>query len=55
MKDVEGAVGAPITISEDKATVIVGRRVCALRMPSPSLHGIEGGILRPRGADDVPS
>ena len=38
MKDVEDAVGAPITISDDKATVIMSR----MRMPSLSLHGIEG-------------
>ena len=38
VKDVEDAVGAPITISNDKATVIMGR----MRMPSLTLHGIEG-------------
>ena len=41
MKDVEDQVGGSITLSEDKATVLMGR----MRMPSLSLHGIEG-VLR---------
>ncbi|KAI0822365.1 CNDP dipeptidase [Trametes gibbosa] len=39
IKDVEDAVGAPITLSDDKATVLMGR----MRLPSLSLHDIEGG------------
>jgi len=38
--DVEDAVGAKIAISADKATVLMGR----MRMPSLSLHGIEGAF-----------
>ncbi|KAH9847041.1 CNDP dipeptidase [Lenzites betulinus] len=41
IKDVEDAVGAPITLSNDKATVLMGR----MRLPSLSLHNIEGGAL----------
>ena len=35
-------MGAPITISNDKATVIMGR----MRMPSLSVHVIEGGSAK---------
>ncbi|TFK53202.1 CNDP dipeptidase [Heliocybe sulcata] len=38
--DVEDAVGGKIAISADKATVLMGR----MRMPSLSLHGIEGAF-----------
>ncbi|EPQ54997.1 CNDP dipeptidase [Gloeophyllum trabeum ATCC 11539] len=38
--DVEDAVGGKIAISEDKATVLMGR----MRNPSLSLHGIEGAF-----------
>jgi len=40
IKDVEEAAGAPIAISSDKATVLMGR----MRYPSLSLHGIEGAF-----------
>ncbi|OBZ66891.1 Cys-Gly metallodipeptidase dug1 [Grifola frondosa] len=40
VQDVVDAVGAPITLSEDKTTLIMGR----MRFPSLSLHGIEGGV-----------
>ena len=51
VKDVEDAVGAPITISEDKATVIMGR----MRMPSLSLHGIEGAFYGPGAKTVIPA
>jgi Cys-Gly metallodipeptidase DUG1 len=38
--DIEEAAGAPIAISSDKATVLMGR----MRYPSLSLHGIEGAF-----------
>ncbi|KAI0768251.1 CNDP dipeptidase [Trametes elegans] len=40
LKDVQEAVGASTTVSDDKATVLMGR----MRMPSLSLHGIEGAF-----------
>lgn len=40
IQDVEAAVGAPIALSDDKATVLMGR----MREPSLSLHGIEGAF-----------
>ncbi|KAI0654149.1 CNDP dipeptidase [Cubamyces menziesii] len=51
IQDVEEAVGAPITISNDKATVLMGR----MRMPSLSLHGIEGAFSGPGGKTVIPS
>ncbi|KAL7284561.1 hypothetical protein ACG7TL_001853 [Trametes sanguinea] len=49
--DVEEAVGAPITLSDDKATVLMGR----MRMPSLSLHGIEGAYSGPGGKTVIPA
>jgi len=40
IKDVEESAGAPIALSSDKATVLMGR----MRLPSLSLHGIEGAF-----------
>lgn len=40
IEDVEQSAGAKITISEDKATALMGR----MRYPSLSLHGIEGAF-----------
>ena len=51
VQDVEDAVGAPITISNDKATVIMGR----MRMPSLSLHGIEGAFYGPGAKTVIPA
>ncbi|KAI8989637.1 CNDP dipeptidase [Trametes punicea] len=51
IKDVEEAVGAPITLSDDKATVLMGR----MRMPSLSLHGIEGAYHGPGGKTVIPA
>jgi len=38
--DVEHSAGAKIALSDDKATVLMGR----MREPSLSLHGIEGAF-----------
>ncbi|KAI0357857.1 CNDP dipeptidase [Trametes cingulata] len=51
LQDVEAAVGAPITISDDKAAVLMGR----MRMPSLSLHGIEGAFSGPGGKTVIPA
>ncbi|CDO74561.1 hypothetical protein BN946_scf184896.g1 [Trametes cinnabarina] len=51
IQDVEDAVGAPITLSDDKATVLMGR----MRMPSLSLHGIEGAYSGPGGKTVIPA
>ncbi|KAF9078551.1 hypothetical protein BDP27DRAFT_1309748 [Rhodocollybia butyracea] len=40
IKDVEQSAGAPIALSDDKVEVLMGR----MRMPSLSLHGIEGAF-----------
>jgi Cys-Gly metallodipeptidase DUG1 len=40
VKDIESAVGAPVTVSQDKATLLMAR----MRYPSLSIHGIEGGF-----------
>jgi Cys-Gly metallodipeptidase DUG1 len=40
ISDVDEAVGASIALSDDKATVLMGR----MRYPSLSLHGIEGAF-----------
>ncbi len=51
VKDVEDAVGAPITLSEDKVTVVMGR----MRQPSLSLHGIEGAFYGPGAKTVIPA
>ncbi|KZT07902.1 CNDP dipeptidase [Laetiporus sulphureus 93-53] len=51
VQDVEQAAGAPIAISSDKATVIMGR----MRMPSLSLHGIEGAFSGAGGKTVIPA
>ncbi|KAI0753235.1 CNDP dipeptidase [Daedaleopsis nitida] len=51
VKDVEDAVGAPITLSTDKSAVIMGR----MRMPSLSLHGIEGAFYGPGAKTVIPA
>ncbi|KAI0364523.1 CNDP dipeptidase [Pilatotrama ljubarskyi] len=40
MKDLDDAVGASIALSDDTVTVLMGR----MRMPSLSLHGIQGAF-----------
>ena len=51
VKDVEDAVGAATTLSDDKVTVIMGR----MRMPSLSLHGIEGAFYGPGAKTVIPA
>ncbi|KAH9937824.1 CNDP dipeptidase [Epithele typhae] len=51
IQDVEDAVGAPITLSNDKTTVLMGR----MRMPSLSLHGIEGAFYSPGAKTVIPA
>lgn len=38
--DIEAAVGSPVTLSQDKATLLMAR----MRYPSLSIHGIEGAF-----------
>ncbi|KAN0111744.1 hypothetical protein V8E52_008124 [Russula decolorans] len=51
IEDVEYSAGAKITISEDKATALMGR----MRSPSLSLHGIEGAFYGPGGKTVIPA
>ncbi len=51
VKDVEDAVGAPITLSDDKVTLLMGR----MREPSLSLHGIEGASDGPSAETVIPA
>jgi len=49
--DVEDSAGAKIAVSNDKATVLMGR----MREPSLSLHGIEGAFSAPGAKTVIPS
>ncbi|KAJ7035849.1 hypothetical protein C8F04DRAFT_1096925 [Mycena alexandri] len=49
--DVEGAAGGKIALSEDKTTVLMGR----MRLPSLSLHGIEGAFAGPGAKTVIPA
>ncbi|KAI0672469.1 CNDP dipeptidase [Trametes maxima] len=49
--DVDEAVGAPVTLSDDKATTLMGR----MRMPALSLHGIEGAFGGPGAKTVIPA
>ncbi|OCH87162.1 CNDP dipeptidase [Obba rivulosa] len=51
IQDIEEAVGAPIALSDDKATVLMGR----MREPSLSLHGIEGAFYGPGAKTVIPA
>ena len=51
LEDVEVSAGAKITISEDKASVLMGR----MRYPSLSLHGIEGAFYGPGAKTVIPA
>ena len=51
VQDVVDAVGAPITLSDDKVSVVMGR----MRMPSLSLHGIEGAFYGPGAKTVIPA
>jgi Cys-Gly metallodipeptidase DUG1 len=48
---VEHSAGAKITISDDKATALMGR----MRSPSLSLHGIEGAFYGAGGKTVIPA
>ncbi|GAA5919604.1 hypothetical protein JCM1841_001075 [Sporobolomyces salmonicolor] len=49
--DFESAIGGKVTISEDKAEVLMGR----MRYPSLSLHGIEGAFSAPGAKTVIPA
>ncbi|KAJ7445454.1 hypothetical protein FB451DRAFT_1292877 [Mycena latifolia] len=49
--DVESAAGAPIALSADKVQVLMGR----MRLPSLSLHGIEGAFAGPGAKTVIPA
>ncbi|KAI0693706.1 CNDP dipeptidase [Cerioporus squamosus] len=51
VKDVEEAVGAPVTLSQDKVSVLMGR----MRLPALSLHGIEGAFSGPGAKTVIPA
>ncbi|KAM5539708.1 hypothetical protein V8D89_006521 [Ganoderma adspersum] len=51
VQDVEEAAGAQIALSDDKATLLMGR----MRMPSLSLHGIEGAFDGPGSKTVIPA
>ncbi len=51
VQDLEEAVGASIGLSDDKATLLIGR----MRMPSLSLHGIEGAFSGPGAKTVIPA
>ncbi|KAJ7687614.1 hypothetical protein B0H17DRAFT_1160434 [Mycena rosella] len=49
--DVESAAGAAIALSDDKTQVLMGR----MRLPSLSLHGIEGAFAGPGAKTVIPA
>lgn len=49
--DFESAIGAEVTISKDKAEVLMGR----MRYPSLSIHGIEGAFSAPGAKTVIPA
>lgn len=49
--DLEKVAGGPISLSDDKATVLMGRT----REPSLSLHGIEGAYSGAGGKTVIPA
>ncbi|OJT11867.1 Cys-Gly metallodipeptidase dug1 [Trametes pubescens] len=51
IEDVDETAGASIALSDDKATVLMGR----MRMPALSLHGIEGAFSGPGGKTVIPA
>ncbi|KAJ1022066.1 hypothetical protein NDA18_005300 [Ustilago nuda] len=51
LDDIEGATGSKTTVSDDKATVLMGR----MRYPSLSLHGIEGAFSEPGTKTVIPA
>ncbi|KAI0305354.1 CNDP dipeptidase [Multifurca ochricompacta] len=51
VEDVELSAGAKVALSEDKASVLMGR----MRLPSLSLHGIEGAFYGAGGKTVIPA
>ena len=51
VEDLEKVAGAPIAISDDKVTVLMGRT----REPALSIHGIEGAYSGPGGTTVIPA
>ncbi|KZT36279.1 CNDP dipeptidase [Sistotremastrum suecicum HHB10207 ss-3] len=51
VSDVEHSAGAKVALSDDKATVLMGR----MRYPSLSLHGIEGAFSAPGAKTVIPA
>ncbi|KAJ7181497.1 hypothetical protein C8R43DRAFT_1093229 [Mycena crocata] len=51
LADLEATVGASIALSDDKATVLMGR----MRFPSLSVHGIEGAFSGPGSKTVIPA
>jgi Cys-Gly metallodipeptidase DUG1 len=51
IQDVEDAAGGRIALSDDKTTVLMGR----MRLPSLSLHGIEGAFAGPGAKTVIPA
>ncbi|CAK5266879.1 unnamed protein product [Mycena citricolor] len=51
IEDVESGAGGKIALSDDKATVLMGR----MRLPSLSLHGIEGAFYGPGAKTVIPA
>jgi len=51
ISDVEAAAGGPIALSSDKVSVLMGR----MRLPSLSIHGIEGAFSGAGGKTVIPA
>ncbi|KAL1717563.1 hypothetical protein EV715DRAFT_253583 [Schizophyllum commune] len=51
IEDIEEAAGAKIALSDDKVQVLMGR----MRLPSLSLHGIEGAFSTPGAKTVIPA
>ncbi len=51
VQDVEDAIGAPVTLSQDKVSVLMGR----MRLPALSIHGIEGAFSGPGAKTVIPA
>ncbi|KAJ7067201.1 hypothetical protein C8F01DRAFT_1120624, partial [Mycena amicta] len=51
IQDIEAGAGAPIALSDDKVSVLMGR----MRQPSLSLHGIEGAFSGPGAKTVIPA
>ncbi|KAF7316621.1 CNDP dipeptidase [Mycena chlorophos] len=51
VQEIEASAGAPIALSDDKVSVLMGR----MRQPSLSLHGIEGAFYGPGAKTVIPA